>query len=365
VTAFSWAALSRRFWIGQAAIWGGLATFGFLAPASTRDWQDVVYQLLFSVLGLGLTTGLGVALLRRDPARCPPSVLWRWALVAIALTAVMAATGDGLLSMVLVSRALPSPSEAVLGFVSSMGSWAMFLALWLMGFTASQVFRISLRATDERQRLEFSVREAEARALRAQMDPHFLFNALNSVRALIGDDPDGARDMLTRYTEVLHYALTTGRAASVPLGDELRAVESYLELERWRYDDRMTVRINVPDAHYGVRVPPLLLQTLAENAVRHGIARIRSGGSVAIATEQREGSLILSVTNPAPLSLDDGRDRERGIGLANSRERLALLYGAAAALHIDRQADDQRTCERWTVRVTLPLTLPPRSAAVE
>uniref|UniRef100_UPI00333F7F86 sensor histidine kinase n=1 Tax=Gemmatimonas sp. TaxID=1962908 RepID=UPI00333F7F86 len=216
-----------------------------------------------------------------------------------------------------------------------------------------------------RERLESSIRDAEARALRAQMDPHFLFNALNSVRALIDYDPDGARDMLTRYTEVLHYALTTGRAASVALGDELRAVESYLDLERRRYEDRMTVHIDVPVAHQGVRIPPLLLQTLAENAVRHGIARMRSGGSVAIATEQRESSLILSVMNPAPMSLDDEKSRELGIGLSNSRERLTMLYGTAAALHVDRQADDLRTMERWTVRVTLPLTLPQRSAAVE
>ena len=359
------ATLSRRFWIGQAALWGGLAAFGYLVPTPNRGWRDVVYQLLFSVLGLGLTSGLGAAVLRQDPARCPPRVLWRWALSAIALTATSAAAGDGLLTMVLLTRSLPSLSEAVLDFVSLMGSWALFLSLWLMGYLASQVFRVALRATHDRERLESSIRDAEARALRAQMDPHFLFNALNSVRALIDYDPDGARDMLTRYTEVLHYALTTGRAASVALGDELRAVESYLDLERRRYEDRMTVHIDVPVAHQGVRIPPLLLQTLAENAVRHGIARMRSGGSVAIATEQRESSLILSVMNPAPMSLDDEKSRELGIGLSNSRERLTMLYGTAAALHVDRQADDLRTMERWTVRVTLPLTLPQRSAAVE
>jgi LytS/YehU family sensor histidine kinase len=318
-------------------------------------WPVVAYDLLFAALGFGLSTWLGAGLLRRDPAYGPPQMLLRWAVRSVALAAIIAALVDGLLQLTFLGERITAVADAVMSLANSVGTWALVLSLWLTAFTASQVFRLASRAADERNRLESSLRDAESRALRAQMDPHFLFNSLNTVRALIGHDPDGARETLGRYAEVLRYSLTTGRNLSVSLADELTAVENYLEVERQRFSNRMTVHIDVPDVHRRAAVPPLLLQTLVENAVRHGVSQLRQGGAVSIRSTQDASFLKVSVSNPAPAPSFDVGSAQAGIGLVNSKERLRLLHGDRASLEIRRAPTHEASVECWTVQVTLPL----------
>jgi two-component system LytT family sensor kinase len=172
--------------------------------------------------------------------------------------------------------------------------------------------------------------EAELQVLRMQLQPHFLFNTLHGISALLESDPRGARRMLTRLADLLRLSLRTDGAQEVPLREELAFLEQYLEIQRMRFGDRLQVTIEAAEAD--VLVPRLLLQPLVENAIRHGIARRAGAGHVRVAAVRDGDRLRLTVE-------DDGAglgdpDKGHGIGLSNTRARLAQLYGSAAELEL-------------------------------
>jgi len=186
----------------------------------------------------------------------------------------------------------------------------------------------------ERRALESQVhaREAELRALRAQLSPHFLFNSLNSVNALIGPDPEGARRMCEKLGDFLRLTLRLGGQDTVTLAEELSLVDRYLAIERVRFGERLQIEQRVDPAALNCLLPPLLLQPLVENAVKHGIARRLEPGTVRLEADRREGRLVVSLENP--VDEDEERRPGTGTGLGNVRRRLAALGGHDAHLAI-------------------------------
>jgi signal transduction histidine kinase len=186
--------------------------------------------------------------------------------------------------------------------------------------------------------LEARLSEARLEALRTQLQPHFLFNALNAIAALVRSDAMGAERMIARLSDLLRCSLANGGAQEVTLKEELDITERYVDIERVRFADRLTVERSVTPEALDARVPSLLLQPLVENAIRHGIA-FRSGpGRVEITAVRESDTLVLSVR-------DDGRGfrgesggrRGQGVGLANTRARLLQLYGTQGSLQIARR----------------------------
>jgi len=204
----------------------------------------------------------------------------------------------------------------------------------------------------ERRALESQVatRDAELRALRAQLNPHFLFNSLNSINALVGSDPEAARRMCESLGDFLRQTLTLGARDAVTVGEELALVDRYLAIERVRFGERLKVEVRVEPAVEPCLVPPLLLQPLVENAIKHGIAQRLEGGTVRIAAVRHEGSLVIEVENDA--DPDAPSRRGEGVGLANVRRRLDALDARAARIDVRRIADQFR------VTLTLPAVEP-------
>jgi hypothetical protein len=187
----------------------------------------------------------------------------------------------------------------------------------------------SLRAA----RLREDLATASLQALRAQLNPHFLFNALNAVVALIGRDPAAARAMLVRLSELLRATLAAGDAQETALDQEIELTARYLEIEQVRFADRLTVTWSIAPGLGGVRVPAFTLQPLVENALRHGLGRRSGAGTVEIIARPEDGTLLLTVRDggPGPVSAAPARGGA-GIALANLRARLERLHGARAAL---------------------------------
>ena len=200
----------------------------------------------------------------------------------------------------------------------------------------------------ERRELEAQVlsKETELRLLRAQIDPHFLFNSLHSISALTAADPAGARRMTVLLGGFLRESLAFGAADRIPLSRELALVDKYLEIERVRLGDRLQVAIDDADAGRCL-VPPLLLQPLVENAVTHGVAHLLEGGVVRITAACSPVQLTVIVQNPA--DADRPRSSGTGLGLANVKSRLRALYGSEASVHWAEQAG------QWRVEVRLPI----------
>lgn len=190
--------------------------------------------------------------------------------------------------------------------------------------------------------------EAELRALQAQLDPHFLFNALNSVSALIGSDPARARRMCQVVAELLRDILRLRAEPTIEFARELQLVDRYLEIEGTRFGDRLQVVREIDPGLGEIPVPPLLLQPLVENAIKHGISQLVEGGTVRVAARRAGDVLEIEVHNPAE---GEGlATRREGVGLASVRARLAALHGEGARL--DVQLRDGVFAARLTVPVS-------------
>jgi LytS/YehU family sensor histidine kinase len=232
-------------------------------------------------------------------------------------------------------------------WVPTEGMWWTLLAYW-MAFGGWLFAYERAHAHRSRQQLEIVAREAQLRALRAQLNPHFLFNSLNSVRSLITENPQRAATMVTGLADILRYSLASDRHDTVPLADEMAIVDEYVGLERERLEDRLRVEQAVEPSALQARVPPMLVQTLMENAVKHGIAPLPGGGVVRLTARVTDGRVEIVVTNPGRLQSAAG---DAGSGLRNARERLRLLYGELASLTL--RDDGGQT----TAAVSLPLEM--------
>ncbi|CAN5743222.1 histidine kinase [soil metagenome] len=174
---------------------------------------------------------------------------------------------------------------------------------------------------------------AELHTLKMQLHPHFLFNALNTVTSFVRTDPDTAERMIARLSQLLRHALESAGTEEVPLQEELRIARTYLEIEQARFEDRLRVHWKIDPATYAAQVPHLILQPLVENAIRHGIAPRASEGTLEIAAERRNGTLLLSVRDDG-VGMPGAGGPGPGVGLANTRARLRQLYGARHSLEV-------------------------------
>jgi two-component system sensor histidine kinase AlgZ len=283
--------------------------FGFMGLAS-------FWVCLAAPLPLGLTRAFGTQLL----AGFVSGLLWLAAGRGFALALDRAEVFPGLVA----KQVQAAPLLLGLG-----------VALYLLTATLHYVivaFEASRAA--ERRALEFEIasREAELRALRAQIHPHFLFNSLNSINALIAAKPEEARRLCVRLGDFLRRSLTVGPREAIPLAEELELAEQLLAIEKVRFGERLSHTIVADEEARACAVPPLLLQPLVENAVTHGIAQLIDGGEIRIEAERRGDELRIVIVNPR--DADAPGRKGTGIGLQNVRRRLAALHGDAAEARV-------------------------------
>ena len=197
------------------------------------------------------------------------------------------------------------------------------------------------REAERRQlELELLTRDAELRALRAQIDPHFLYNSLNSISALTTSDAPGARRMCLLLGEFLRNTLDVSIRQRIPLADELALAERFLSIEEVRFGSRLQIERRVDEDASACLVPPLILQPLVENAIRHGIAQSLEGGAIRLDIARRNERLTIVIENPC--DADAAVPRAAGMGLANVRGRLEAMFGRDASMHTRVEAGQFR-----------------------
>jgi two-component system LytT family sensor kinase len=211
-------------------------------------------------------------------------------------------------------------------------------------------------------RLESQLAHARLEALKMQLQPHFLFNTLNAISALLHKDPDAADRMIARLGDFLRMTLDNDAGHEVPLSKEMTFLNCYLAIEKVRFEDRLTTRLDVAPDAAGALVPNLILQPIVENAIRHGIGRMVGAGRIEVEAARENGRLRLRVKDNGPgpaAAASDGDPRGCGVGLANTRRRLAQLYGEAHQLELSGAPG-----QGCTVTLEIPFrTLPAEEAS--
>jgi two-component system sensor histidine kinase AlgZ len=201
----------------------------------------------------------------------------------------------------------------------------------------------------ERQTLELQVlaQDAELRALRAQIDPHFLFNSLNSISALTAANPERARTMIILLADFFRNSLDLGTKDRITLSAELALIDKFLTIEQVRFSSRLKVVQEIEKDTRECKIPPLLLQPLVENAVRHGISQLVEGGTITLKTRLHNEKLVITLENP--FDPDYISKKGTGLGVKNVRSRIQTLYGSEGRIDIDK------TNDRFKVELTFPL----------
>lgn len=316
----------RRYWIYQCLGWLAYSAIGLTINLlnGAALVPLIVGHLVLISCSIGLTHLFRLQIRRGSSAGQPLSRLWPRLAVGVILISLVQTTA------VIATN---------LAFGGSSWDRTSVVALWWGMLLATGVWTLLYVRFSERRshaaregQLTLALREAELRALEAQINPHFLFNCLNSIRALVEIDPARAQEMLTRLANVLRNSLRQNRPHAVALSEEVEAAGDYLALETIRFADRLQTRIAVDPAAANCRIPPMVLQTLVENAIKHGIGKVAGPGELRIAARLESDLLRLVVENTGRLTVSPITSPQ--FGLQNIRERIKLLYGDRASLSL-------------------------------
>ena len=222
-------------------------------------------------------------------------------------------------------------------FITNLISFIPLLLIWNAIYFMYHFIIKTRKQEMDTIKLEALVRQLELNTIKAHVNPHFIFNSLNGIRALIDEDPERARRAITELSNILRSSLSAEKAETVSLQQELRIVKDYLALESMRFEDRLKVEFDIDEKTVNNPVPPMMLQTLVENAIKHGISKQMKGGVVKIISDIKENQHELLVQNTGRLN---GFSKHTGFGIASTKDRLSLLYGEKASFEIKQLNED-------------------------
>ena len=344
------------YWWCQIGGWGlyfavNVASSQAYLPFS---WRLLASFALLSGLGILLTHAYRGFLIRRNWLALPIRKLLPRALGANLLLAVVLVVALYLYFVVVPTSSVELSPRGRTGRTAMLFIFLLndfiILTLWSAIYYGVVYLRRHRTLELERYQAQTALAEAELRGLKSQLNPHFVFNSLNSVRALVLENPPRAQEAITHMAEILRYHLESGERSLVPLADEITTAEQYLALELIRFDDRLTVERTFDERALAFLVPPLALQTLVENAVKYGVSRERGPGTIRLSAAVEDHLLEVSVRNTG--SLQDGREtNSTGLGLGNLRTRLRLLFADRASFVLHEPEPG------WVeARITLPAT---------
>jgi two-component system sensor histidine kinase AlgZ len=317
-----------------------------LSQSGVEIFGAFVYSTMIAVPSIFLLNRIG----HRYSKKYPRLVFLMYSLALVCTAAAGSLAGDLLLR--------------IAGIVSRGSYWLEFWGSFPFAFVISLIFGLSVSTFETlRYKLQATVLElrtrqveqeraykllAEARlsSLESRIHPHFLFNTLNSIAALIPADPQRAEDIVGRLASLLRFSLNQNHGSLVPLGQELKIVRDYLEIEKTRFGARLHYEIEVPSSLESISVPPLALQSLVENCVKHVVTKRQQGGEIRVSGSLVSGCIVMEVVDDGPgFSLETISPDH---GLANLIARLQLLFGAAGYLEVTQKED------RNSVRLSFP-----------
>jgi len=226
-----------------------------------------------------------------------------------------------------------------ISFISNLIVFLIIMFIWNLIYFFIHYFNNWNKAEIEKWQLAAEMKDAQLGSLKSQINPHFVFNALNNIRALILEDPEKAREMLLNFSDLFRYSLKHNDRVKVELKEEIEIVNQYLELLSIQYEDKLRYDLQIGSNVQDIRIPPMILQLLVENAVKHGISQKKEGGWIDIRILGTHRNLSITVKNSGKLLNPTKLGERLGVGLENIKKRLALIYNGKASFEMLEEHD--------------------------
>lgn len=340
-----------KYWICQLAGWGAsiaISTFFYLT-LSVRKVDHFFLLILISVL-LGIIMTHIMRMVIRE-YKVLDKRLETQIILFIILTLVFAilyACADVAIEKILNLRDTGGPKISLANEITRTAINNFFLLfIWNLIYYTFHYVERNRRQEVDTLKLQAVVKELELKTIKSHINPHFIFNALNSIRALVDENPTRARTAITELSNILRSSMQTEKLETVPLERELNIVRDYLALEKMRFEERLTIEMDIDEDTLGQPVPPMMLQTLVENAIKHGISKKINGGTIKVISDFVNDHHELVVQNSGQLtSYVNGE----GFGVISTQYRLNLLYQGKATFEIKNINSDMVES-----RITMPV----------
>ena len=351
--------LNRKqiYWVSQIAGWMFFVAINLFIIASIEElpWQKILVWIFLGVLGILFTHLLRRVIRKKNWLSLPlkntiPRVLLASIITGTIIYAFVFAASyiAGTMNQEEFNIARPIAGVINLGGITLLWSLIYFVVHYMENYKKKEIESLIWEA---------AVKDYELRTLKSQLNPHFMFNAMNSIRALIEEDPESAKVAITKLSNILRYSLQMERMERVPLEDEIETVKNYLDLERIRFEDRLNYKLDVDKASEKIEIPPMMIQTLVENGIKHGVSKQTKGGEIKLKSK------VLSTENGSKLKIEirnSGHFSEEllknssGFGVSNTKHRLNLLFGENANFSIKNENGE-------TVLAEVEIPIPTRS----
>lgn len=324
---------SHAFWLCQLIGWGSFTLFNLYARGYFTDHSlgELVNSLSVFAAFLISTSLLRQYLKRHLQAKH---------VVKNLIHVLVASTCSALLTATLVFTVLVSNHQFLFGkpmdnlliqFSGALPNLIIFTVLWAALYVMIRRQKQLTTSQQQAQQLQTSLKAAQLDVLLSQLNPHFVFNAINNIRALILEDSEKARDCLADLSEVMRTTMQVQQDKLWSFAQEMQLVDSYLTLNQLQFEQRLTIVKNIDEDTLNHSFPCMMLQLLVENAIKHGIGKSRSGGEIVISAQIQAEDFVVTVSNSGQL---DNEQSNSGIGLKNIHSRLALLFENAAAFEL-------------------------------
>lgn len=339
----------KRYWISQISGWSFFTAINLIiiAVLGKYTWQNLVVFLVIFFSGLILTNQFRHYIKKHNwislsIKKLLPRILAASLIIGTIIYALAFSSDYALGQFKFEEFKAASP---LVGIINLSG----VVAIWALIYFSFHYFQNYKRAEIESYIWEAAVKDFELKTLKSQLNPHFMFNALNSIRALIDEDPKSAQTAVTKLSNILRYSLKIERNETVPLDEEMQTVADYLALESIRLEERIKYHIVIDPKSSKIEIPPMMIQTLVENGIKHGIAKRTNGGEILVSTKSENSNLIINIKNTGQLEKDLLK-QSNGFGISNTKQRLNLIYGDAAKFEIKNNSDDSVSTE-----ITIPI----------
>lgn len=341
------------YWLSQIMGWGIFIFISGISKYLESGLSNTSLALLFIIYILGLFLShiyrnfiVKKNWLKLSITASLPKVLFSASALAATMSLSQIAFSYAMEGSITIEKLFIKPQEIILIWLN----WLIIFIIWSVIYFAVHFFEKSRNEEIKNLKLESMRKDIELNNLKAQLNPHFMFNAMNSIRALIDENPESAKKSITGLSNILRNSLLLGKKKLVTLKEELSIVEDYLALEKVRYEERLDYTINCDKTLINQLIPPLIIQTLAENAIKHGISKLTQGGQIDIDIYKEDDKIYIKVSNCGKINQHE--KSITGIGINNTKQRLSLIYNDNYIFDIRQEKNKPKV----TAIVAIPLT---------